>query len=332
MKLSDFDYELPKELIAQKPAHPKSYSRLLISKKDKIIDTRFYNIIDYLKKGDLMIINTSKVSQAKLTGNKSTGSPAKVILLKQKSKTEFIARIQTRNPIKGTKLTLNGLKATITEQKTDIFTIKFEKEITQEILEKKATLPLPPYIKTKLKNTNDYQTAYAKENGSLAAPTAGLHFTKNLLKKIEKKGIEICPITLHVGFGTFLSIRREDLTKHKMEKEIFTITKDSADKINNHKGRTIIIGTTTLKALESADYKNGEIQSGTKASNLFIYPGHKFKTKLDLFVTNFHLPKSTLLLLVSALIGEKRIKKIYKHAIEQKYRFFSFGDAMMFKK
>jgi S-adenosylmethionine:tRNA ribosyltransferase-isomerase len=328
MRLSDFDYYLPKRLIAQSAVRPKSFSRLLVVKGLKLEHKRFYDIKGYLKKGDVLVINESKVSKAKLLGNKISGSKVEIILMKRLNSKSFKCRIKGKKLRIGTLIKISNLICRITDIKEDVFTIEFERDVKDLELKAIAILPTPPYIKSKVAD-KDYQTIYSKDEGSLAAPTAGLHWTANLLRDIKKRGIDIVGIKLHVGFGTFLPVKTEDFTEHKMEEEYVVVDDDAVRRINNRKGRLFVVGTTTLKALETAS-QSGQLKTFSGYSNLFIYPGYRFRTDIDGFITNFHLPKSTLLLLVSALAGKEVVLNAYREAVKQGYRFFSLGDASLF--
>jgi len=323
MQLSDFDYNLPKEFIAQKPVSPRDRSKLMIINK-KLQHKKFYNIIDYLKKGDVLVINETKVIPAKLTGKKTTGAKVELIIEKINND-KCSCRIKATKPRIGNKLIFNKYKAEIIAQDKDSFTVKFNENV-KKIIKNIGQLPTPPYVKRKLDRNSQYQTVYSKNKGSIAAPTAGLHFTKSLLKKIKQKGVKIAKLTLHVDFGTFLPVR--NINQNMLHEEYFEIDKKNADIINKRKGKLIVVGTTSVRALESAN-KNNKIIPKKGTTKLFIKPGYKFKTKIDGLITNFHLPKSTLLMLVSAFIGTKKILKAYKTAIKNNYRFFSFGDAML---
>ena len=340
MKTDDFDYELPKELIAQTPLEKRDESRLLVLDKTtgEIEHKKFYDIIDYLNKGDALVINDTKVIPARIIGEKiDTGAVIELLLLKEINDTwECLAKPQKRLKI-GTIISFGdgSLKAKVIEIKDEGITIVklIYDGILMEILEHLGTMPLPPYIHEKLDNQEMYQTVYAKDYGSAAAPTAGLHFTNELLDKIEKKGIKIVRVTLHVGLGTFRPVMVEDVTKHVMHSEHFIVTKEAADTLNEVKksgGRIIAVGTTSVRTLESVLQKNNEFIPMIGDTNIFIYPGYKFKA-IDALITNFHLPKSTLVMLVSALAGKDNILNAYKTAVDMEYRFFSFGDAMFIK-
>ena len=339
MTTNDFDYYLPEELIAQTPLKKRDSSRLLVLDKETgdIKHKHFTDIIDYLNKGDVLVLNDTKVLPARLIGIKEdTGAVIEILLLKDMQEDNWECLVKPARRVKvGTIVSFgNGkLKAKCTKELDDgirHFELIYN-GILLEILEELGTMPLPPYIHEKLEDQSRYQTVYAKEVGSAAAPTAGLHFTKELLEKIEEKGIEICYVTLHVGLGTFRPVSVENIEEHEMHSEFYTMSKEVAEKLNKAKseGRRIIaVGTTSTRTLESA-YDNG-FKPCSKSTSIFIYPGYKFKV-VNALITNFHLPKSTLVMLVSALAGKENIMNAYKVAIENKYRFFSFGDAMFIK-
>lgn len=339
MNINDFDYNLPKELIAQTPLKERSSSRLLILNKNNgsIKHEHFFNIINYLNKGDVLVLNDTKVIPARLIGNKmDTNAVIEILLLKELGDDcwECLARPGKRLKI-GTIVSFGDglLKAKITEKLDEgIVHVKLIYDgILMEILDKLGTMPLPPYIHEKLEDQSRYQTVYAKYDGSAAAPTAGLHFTKELLKEIENKGVIITYVTLHVGLGTFRPVEVENILEHKMHSEFYIITKETADILNKAKEenrRIIAVGTTSTRTLETvASENNGTFKQCSGNTNIFIYPGYKFKA-IDALITNFHLPKSTLVMLVSALAGRENILNAYNEAIKEKYRFFSFGDSM----
>jgi S-adenosylmethionine:tRNA ribosyltransferase-isomerase len=330
MQLDDFNYELPEERIAQEAVKPKDSSRLMVVKNDSIEHRHFHNLIDYLQEGDVLVINESKVSRAKIEGNKITGSKVEIILCEKINNTTFKARIKANKVRVGNKYDFHDgrLKAEVIGQDKDIFVVEFDKEISNEIIDKYFELPLPPYVKRKINDESEYQTVYSKKEGSLAAPTAGLHFTDELLNKIKDKGVKIATVCLHVDFGTFLPVRG-NIKDHKMHEEYYEIDEAAAKTINNRKGRLICVGTTSVRTLESAADSQGKIAPSKNKTEIFIYPGYKFKNKIDCLVTNFHLPKSTLLMLVSAYYGRENILKAYEEAIKEKYRFYSLGDAML---
>ena len=341
MKTDDFDYELPKELIAQTPLKNRSESKLLVMDRvtGALEHKHFYDIIDYLNKGDALVINDTKVIPARIIGVKEeTGAVIELLLLKDEvgDTWECLAKPQKRLKV-GTIITFgNGeLKAKVRETREEGITIVdlIYDGILMEILEHLGTMPLPPYIHEKLKEQDRYQTVYAKNYGSAAAPTAGLHFTTELLDKIKAKGIEIVHVTLHVGLGTFRPVNVEDVTKHVMHTEHYIVTKEAADKLNEIKangGKIIAVGTTSVRTLETVMSKNDKFVPSNDDTNIFIYPGFTFKA-IDGLITNFHLPKSTLVMLVSAFSSKANIMNAYQEAIKHNYRFFSFGDAMFIK-
>jgi len=327
MKFSSFNYKLPKEFIAQKPAKPRDACRLIVLKGNKILHKKFYNITDFLKAGDVLVLNKSKVMPARLRGKKLTGAKAEFIVV-NKTRKGYECRIKSKRLKIGNEFIFrNNLKAKVTGKHNDTFIVKFNKPNLSNLLSKIGELPTPPYIKQKVKD-KDYQTIYADTLGSFAAPTAGLHFTKTLLNKIKNKGVKLAFITLHIDISTFLPIRTENFSSYKTGKEFFHIDKKNANVINNCKNKIIAVGTTTLKALESS-CKNRKIIPKKGYSDLFIYPSYKFKTKVKALITNFHLPSSSLLLLTSAFAGKNRLLKAYKEAIKKRYRFYSLGDGMI---
>lgn len=339
MKKSDFYYDLPEELIAQTPVEPRNHSRLMKIDREsgEITHARFYNLCDYLKKGDLLVLNDSRVLPARLYGEKKgTGSFIEFLLLEQKGDKvwEIICRPGKKAKV-GTEFSFgNGkLNAVVTEVKDDGNRIvKFECEGNfYAVLDEIGQMPLPPYITKKLEDKERYQTVYSKEIGSAAAPTAGLHFTEEMLEEIKAMGVDIAYVTLHVGLGTFRPVKEDDILKHKMHSEHYHLSEETAEKINRTKaagGRVIAVGTTSCRTLESMPLENGLVKAGDGYTDIFIYPGYKFKL-LDGLVTNFHLPESTLIMLVSAFLGYEKTMNAYKVAVEEKYRFFSFGDAMV---
>lgn len=337
MQVLEFNYELPEELIAQHPLEKRDESRLMVlNRKEKTIEHKvFKDIIDYLKPGDCLVRNNTKVIPARLYGKKNTGANVEFLLLKNMENDIWETIVRPGNKLhSGAKVIFGDgiLKAEIIET-LDGGTrkVKFYYEgIFNEILDKIGLMPLPPYIHEKLKQKDRYQTVYAKYDGSAAAPTAGLHFTPELLEKITEKGVEIANVTLHVGIGTFRPVKEETVEEHKMHTEHFYIKKEDVDKINKAKqngGRIIAVGTTSCRVLETIADENGIVKECEGDTSIFIYPGYKFKI-LDALITNFHLPQSTLLMLVSALAEKDYIIKAYEEAVKEKYRFFSFGDAM----
>jgi len=337
MQVSEFYFDLPEELIAQKPLEKRDESRLLVLNKENgsIEHSYFKNITNYLKKGDLLVLNNSKVLPARIFGEKiETGAVVEFVLLTRREGDIWECLVKPGKKARpGDKFNFSGK---ITCEIIDIIEegirlVKFEHRTNfYEVLDEIGNMPLPPYIKEKLEDKDRYQTVYAKELGSAAAPTAGLHFTKELISKIEKQGIGISYITLHVGLGTFRPVKVDTVEKHKMHSEHFTIPPEAADAINKTKengGRVIAVGTTSCRTLEAAADENGKVIAKSDNTDIFIYPGYKFKV-IDALITNFHLPESTLIMLVSALAGKDKIMNAYNIAIKEKYRFFSFGDAM----
>lgn len=338
MKTADFDYELPQELIAQDPLEQRDSSRLLILDKKTGERTHriFHDIIDYLHEGDCLVINNTKVIPARLIGEREgTGGKVEVLLLKRKTDNVWETLVKPGKKARpGMRLSFGGglLHAEVQEVVDEgNRLIRFEYEgIFEEILDQLGQMPLPPYITHQLKDKNRYQTVYAKYEGSAAAPTAGLHFTEELLQQIQEKGVKIARVTLHVGLGTFRPVKVDDVTQHHMHTEFYHVSQEAADIINETKkqgGRVICVGTTSCRTIESAADGQGMVQATEGDTDIFIYPGYQFKV-LDCLITNFHLPESTLLMLVSALAGKENIMAAYKEAVEMKYRFFSFGDAM----
>ncbi len=341
MKVEDFDYYLPEKLIAQTPLEKRDTSRLMVLDKTtgKIEHKHFYNIVDYLEEGDTLVLNDTKVLPARLIGEKEeTKAVIEILLLKNISGDDWECLVKPARRIKvGTIVTFGSgeLKAKcIKEEPEGIrhFTLIYD-GILMEILEHLGTMPLPPYIHEKLKDQSRYQTVYAKEIGSAAAPTAGLHFTKELLEQLTKKGVNIAYITLHVGLGTFRPVSVDKVEEHEMHSEYYQMTKETAEllkKTKENKKRIIAVGTTSTRTIETIMTKYNEFTECSGWTNIFIYPGYKFKA-IDALITNFHLPKSTLVMLVSALAGRENILNAYKTAVQEEYRFFSFGDAMLIK-
>lgn len=341
LQKSDFYFDLPEELIAQDPLEDRSSSRLLVLDKETGETSHhiFKEVINYLNPGDCLVLNNTKVIPARLIGHKEdTGAAIEVLLLKRKENDIWETLVKPGKKCKpGTKIVFGEglLHATVLETVEDgNRLIQFSYEgIFEEILDRLGEMPLPPYITHKLQDKNRYQTVYAKYEGSAAAPTAGLHFTKELLRQIEEKGIDIAYVTLHVGLGTFRPVKVDNILEHHMHSEFYQVTKEAADKINKAKKeghRVICVGTTSCRTVESAADENGMVKEGCDNTEIFIYPGYKFKV-LDALITNFHLPESTLVMLVSALAGREHILNAYEEAIREKYRFFSFGDAMLIK-
>jgi len=337
-KTSDYYFDLPEELIAQDPLEDRSSSRLLVlNKKTGAVEHKtFTDILSYLKEGDCLVLNNTKVIPARLLGVKEdTGAAVEVLLLKRHEKDVWEGLVKPGKKLRpGARMSFGDglLKAEVLEVVEEgNRLIRFEYEgIWEEVLDKLGEMPLPPYITHKLQDKNRYQTVYAKYEGSAAAPTAGLHFTKELLETIEQRGIKIAYVTLHVGLGTFRPVKVDNVKEHHMHTEYYQVTREAADIINATKangGRVICVGTTSCRTIESAADENGHLSECCDNTDIFIYPGYQFKV-MDNLITNFHLPESTLVMLVSALAGRENVLSAYEKAIEEKYRFFSFGDAM----
>lgn len=341
MKRQDFYYELPEELIAQDPLENRSSSRLLVldKKSGAVSHHVFREITDYLEPGDCLVINDTKVIPARLIGEKEgTGAKIEVLLLKRKDNHVWETLVKPGKKAKiGAKIEFGGgiLKGEVidvVEEGNRLIQFTYE-GIFEEILDQLGQMPLPPYITHQLEDKNRYQTVYAKHTGSAAAPTAGLHFTPELLEEIERKGVDIARVTLHVGLGTFRPVKVEEITDHHMHSEFYQIDEEAAEKINKAKEnghRVICVGTTSCRTVESAADENGHMEAKSGWTEIFIYPGYQFKV-LDCLITNFHLPESTLIMLVSALAGREHVLAAYEEAVKERYRFFSFGDAMFIR-
>lgn len=339
MKRQDFYYELPEELIAQDPLEDRSSSRLLVLDKESgaVSHHVFKDVIDYLNEGDCLVINDTKVLPARLIGAKvGTDAKIEVLLLKRKENNIWETLVKPGKKAKiGTKISfgdglLVGEVVDIVEEGNRLIQFTYE-GIFEEILDRLGQMPLPPYITHHLEDKNRYQTVYAEHTGSAAAPTAGLHFTPELLEKIEKKGVDIARVTLHVGLGTFRPVKVDEITDHHMHSEFFQIEEEAATKINRAKDagkKVICVGTTSCRTVESAADETGHLKACSGWTEIFIYPGYQFKV-LDSLITNFHLPESTLVMLVSALAGREHVLAAYEEAVKERYRFFSFGDAML---
>ena len=339
MDVRDFDYELPEELIAQDPLLRRDDSRLMIldKKTGGIRHSVFHDIIDELQPGDCLVVNNSRVIPARLHGTrKGTGALIEVLLLKRKSDHVWETLVKPGKKCRvGTEIDfgegrLTGKVIDILEEGNRLIEFSYD-GVFEEVLDALGEMPLPPYITHKLEDKNRYQTVYAKHDGSAAAPTAGLHFTEELLQKIREKGVDIAEVTLHVGLGTFRPVKVETIEEHHMHSEFYMISAEAAEKINRAKDtghRVICVGTTSCRTIESAADENGRLRECSGWTEIFIYPGYRFKV-LDALITNFHLPQSTLVMLVSALAGRENILNAYKEAIRERYRFFSFGDAML---
>lgn len=339
MKTSDFYYDLPKELIAQDPLEDRSASRLMHLNKEtgEYEHGHFRDILKYLKPGDCLVINDTKVIPARLYGSKvGTDAAIEILLLKRRENDIWETLVKPGKKCKvGTVISfgdgiLTGEVVDIVDEGNRLIQFHYD-GIFEEILDQLGEMPLPPYITHKLQDKNRYQTVYAKHEGSAAAPTAGLHFTKELLQQVQDAGVKIAHVTLHVGLGTFRPVKVEDVTQHHMHSEFYVVEEDQAKLINDTKaagGRVIAVGTTSCRTLESATGEDGILKAGSSWTEIFIYPGYRFKM-IDGLITNFHLPESTLVMLVSALAGKEHIMAAYEEAVREKYRFFSFGDAMM---
>ncbi|WP_394523054.1 tRNA preQ1(34) S-adenosylmethionine ribosyltransferase-isomerase QueA [Lacrimispora sp. JR3] len=338
MNVRDFNFDLPQELIAQDPLLDRSASRLLVLDKHtgEIEHRHFKDILSYLKKGDCLVINDTKVIPARLFGVKEgTEAKIEILLLKRRENDIWETLVKPGKKAKaGTVISfgeglLKGTVIDVVEEGNRLIQFSYD-GIFEEILDRLGQMPLPPYITHQLKDKNRYQTVYAKHEGSAAAPTAGLHFTKELLKEIEDKGISIAHVTLHVGLGTFRPVKVEEIESHHMHSEFYIVEEEEAKKVNDAKkngGRVVCVGTTSCRTVESASTEDGILKAGTGWTEIFIYPGYRFKI-LDCLITNFHLPESTLVMLVSALAGREHVLHAYEEAIKERYRFFSFGDAM----
>lgn len=335
MLVTDFDYDLPQELIAQHPMEPRDHSRLLVvdKKTGEIEHKHFYDLVNYLKPGDVLVFNDTRVIPARLHGTKDTGAHVEVFLLTRRDATDWEVLVRPGKKLQvGAKINFSDELSCEVIEHTEFGgrVVRFKYDgIFEEILDRLGETPLPPYITAPLEDKERYQTVYNRERGSAAAPTAGLHFTKELLQKIKDIGCEEVFVTLHVGLGTFRPVSEAKIEDHKMHKEFYTVSQEAADAVNKAKaeGRRIIaVGTTAVRTLEAAG-ADGQLHAGSSWTNIFIYPGYKFRLVDDL-VTNFHLPQSTLLMLVSTLSTREIMLQTYKKAVEEKYRFFSFGDAM----
>lgn len=335
MLVTDFDYDLPQELIAQHPMEPRDHSRLLVvdKKTGEIEHKHFYDLVNYLKPGDVLVFNDTRVIPARLHGTKDTGAHVEVFLLTRRDATDWEVLVRPGKKLQvGAKINFSDELSCEVIEHTDFGgrVVRFKYDgIFEEILDRLGETPLPPYITAPLEDKERYQTVYNRERGSAAAPTAGLHFTKELMQKIKEIGCEEVFVTLHVGLGTFRPVSEAKIEDHKMHKEFYTVSQEAVDAVNKAKaeGRRIIaVGTTAVRTLEAAG-ADGQLHAGSSWTNIFIYPGYKFRLVDDL-VTNFHLPQSTLLMLVSTLSTREIMLQTYKKAVEEKYRFFSFGDAM----
>ena len=339
MRTSDFDYELPQELIAQTPVEPRDHCRLMVVRADGSAreDHLFYEVINKLHAGDCMVINETRVIPARLLGVKEeTGVPVEVLLLRRQNANEWEALVRPGRRLKpgtwcsfGDGLLRCEILGNVPETGGRFVRFSYD-GVFEELLDRLGEMPLPPYIHEKLEDPEKYQTVYAKQEGSAAAPTAGLHFTEELLERIREKGVSIVPVLLHVGLGTFRPVKEDNVDDHKMHSEWYQVTQEAADRINRAKaagGRLICVGTTSVRTIETVADEQGVIHAGSGETQIFIKPGVRIKA-VDALITNFHLPQSTLLMLVSAFMGREEALAAYREAVEKKYRFFSFGDAM----
>ncbi|MDG2395534.1 tRNA preQ1(34) S-adenosylmethionine ribosyltransferase-isomerase QueA [Candidatus Thioglobus sp.] len=336
MLLSQFDFDLPKQLIAQNPPENRTDSRLLVA-QETILDTHFHQISNFVKSGDLLIMNNTRVIPARLFAHKASGGKVEIMIERLLNDKQVLAMVKaSRAPKIDSFITLeNGDKAQVIDKKNGFYTLEFNTDSLLGLLDQVGHIPLPPYIERTDEEADleRYQTVFAKKDGAVAAPTAGLHFDDELLKKLKNKGVNSAFVTLHVGAGTFQPVKSDNIIDHQMHSEYYEISQDTIDLINQTKannGRIIAVGTTAVRSLESAA-KSGKLKAAKEETDIFIYPGYQFKV-VDMMITNFHLPKSSLLMLVSAFIGRERMMEIYQHAIEEKYRFFSYGDAMLLER
>ncbi|WP_373753044.1 tRNA preQ1(34) S-adenosylmethionine ribosyltransferase-isomerase QueA [Neisseria weixii] len=337
MDIADFDFELPEKLIAQRPPEVRGSSRLLAALPEKpITDAYFADLPDYVGRGDVLVFNNTKVIKARLFGQKASGGKIEALIERVLDEHTALAHVRSsKSPKPGTELIFEGgIKAVMVERQEELFRLRFDgAQTVYELLEQSGHLPLPPYIERTADDKDDsrYQTVYAKHQGAVAAPTAGLHFTDELLAALRAKGVEMAEVTLHVGAGTFQPVRVDNIADHKMHSEWFDVPSETVAAIEAAKARgnrVWSVGTTSMRALESAARETGRLKAGQGDTDIFITPGYRFNV-VDRLITNFHLPKSTLLMLVSALSGMQHIREVYQHAVEQEYRFFSYGDAMI---
>jgi S-adenosylmethionine:tRNA ribosyltransferase-isomerase len=322
MELDRYDYYLPRELIAQRPVEPRDHSRLMVL-GEKIEHRLFYEIINYLERDDTLVFNNSRVIRARLYGRKTTGGKVELLALSPSGNTFLV---KGKNIKEGSIIKVGEYSGEVKEKNGGIARIDFGVPV-MDIINRYGQMPLPPYIKERIENPDRYQTVYASVNGSIASPTAGLHFTEDLLRKIREKGVNIVYITLHISYATFKELTQEEIEKNRLHSEFFSISEEAAESLNNPLGRVFAVGTTVIRALESSSVC-GKIVPGFSETDLFIRPPYKFKYKTDGLITNFHIPRSSLLMLVSAYAGYDRIMDAYKIAVQERYRFYSFGDAM----
>ncbi len=330
MDVSEYDYEFDDDLIAQEPAEPRDHSRLMFVGKEKIEHLKFYNITDILKEGDVLVKNRSKVIPARLLGKKDTGGKVELLLYNECKTDIWDCLIKGSNIREGVKISVGNHDLEVIEH---LHGGRFLVRCSNggRVMREHGEMPTPPYIDRSLSDPDQYQTVYAEESGSIAAPTAGFHFTEDILEELENKGVEIHDVILHVGPGTFIPIRTDEVEEHHMDEEYYVVPKGTARAVTraNEEGRRVIlVGTTTVRAIESVS-QDGVVKPGEGWTDLYIYPGYEFRSGIDLFLTNFHLPRSTPLMLVHAFGGEKRLREAYEQAVKRRYRFYSFGDAML---
>ncbi len=324
--LDKYDFHLPEELIAQEPVEPRDHARLMVL-HENIEHRFFYELPEYLKKGDVMILNDTRVVRARLQGHKSTGGRVEILILEKIDDGVYKCLVKGKKIKEGTQLLFESIRGVVLHKNEGICEIEFSGDII-ELARKRGEIPLPPYIKRKLDEEEKYQTVYARKEGAVAAPTAGLHFTPRLLEKIKSMGVNIGYITLHVSYGTFKPVKAGDIRQHRMEEEYYMVSEDTAKLINLREGRLFAVGTTVMRALESSS-SHGHVYASHGYTNIFIYPGYKFQSGVNALITNFHVPRSSLILLTTAFGGYDRIMNAYRIAVKKKYRFYSFGDAML---
>jgi S-adenosylmethionine:tRNA ribosyltransferase-isomerase len=325
--LKRYDFDLPEELIAQEPVEPRDHARLMVL-RDGIEHRFFYNLPEYMERGDVLILNDTRVMKARIKGQKETGGRVEILILEELGENYYRCLVKGKKIREGTKLIFGEIVGKVLKKDEGICDIEFSGDI-MALARERGEIPLPPYIKNPPRDAEEkYQTVFAKKEGAVAAPTAGLHFTPELLERIRERGVKIGYITLHVSYGTFKPVKSEDVREHRVDEEYYVVSEEVAEIINNRSGRLFAVGTTVMRALESSS-ERGEVHPSHGYTNIFIYPGYDFKSGVDALVTNFHVPRSSLILLVTAFGGYDRVMHAYKVAIEKRYRFFSFGDAML---
>ncbi len=325
--LKNYDFELPEELIAQEPVEPRDHAKLMVL-TDRIEHRLFYNVVEYMENGDVLILNDTRVIKARIRGSKPTGGRVELLILEKLGENFYRCLVKGKKIRPGSKLLFDSIEGTVLRKNEGMCDIEFSGDI-MELAKHRGEIPLPPYIKKKVPDADKkYQTVFAKKEGAVAAPTAGLHFTPELLKKIEEKGVKIGYVTLHVSYGTFKPVKAEDIRNHEMEEEYYSVSESVAELINNRSGRLFAVGTTVMRTLESSS-RDGVVYPSQGHTGIYIYPGYRFQAGVDALITNFHVPRSSLILLVSAFAGYERLMNAYRIAIEKKYRFYSFGDAML---